>query len=157
MLISDKWFMDYYYSLDSANTDGKRQVEFVNPTTLERNIFLHAQLVISTSPFENAIIFTKDTPSVTSVVVSPAESSVSAGLSVDLSATVTTTGFANKAVVWTVKEAPGETTGKVTVDGKGHVVIPADYTPTEDANPIVIRATSVYDNTKYGDASISVL
>ena len=159
MIISDKWFMDYYYSLDSANTDGKRQVEFVNPTTLERNIFLHAQLVISTSPFENAIIFTKDAPTVTSVVVSPEESSVSAGLSVDLNAVVTTTGFANKSVIWSVEEAPGETTGKVTVDGKGHVIIPSDYThtSTEEANPIVIRATSVYDNTKYGDASISVL
>ena len=159
MIISNQWFMDYYYALDSANSDGKKQMEFINPTTLERNIFLHAQLVISTSPFENAIVFTKNKPTVNTVSISPAESTVSAGLSVQLNAVVDTTGFANKAVQWSIEEAPGETEGKVTVDGNGKVLIPSDYTPTStgEANPIVVRATSIYDNTKYGNASISVV
>lgn len=157
VIISREWFMDYDYALDTNS--GMKQTEFYNPTTLENNHFLHAWRVFSTSPFENAVVFTSDTPSVTRVTVSPGESTVSAGLSLQLSAVVETVGFANKAVQWTVEKAPGETTGKVTVDMNGKVYVPSDYTPTstETANPIVIRATSIYDGTKYGDASISVV
>lgn len=157
VIISREWFMDYDYALDTNS--GMKQTEFYNPTTLENNHFLHAWRVFSTSPFENAVVFTSDTPSVTSVTVSPGESTVSAGLSLQLSAVVETVGFANKAVQWTVEEAPGETTGKVTVDLNGKVMIPSDYTATdvEDPNPIVIRATSIYDDEVYGEASITVL
>ena len=154
-IISDKWFMDFYKSLDNGNSDGKKQIEFINPTTLERNIFLHVQMVISTSPYENAIVFVKNTPSITSVTVSPSTLTTSAGQTVKLNATVVATGMANKAVQWSVKDSDGDTeTAKVTVDQKGNVTIPAGY---ESENPVVIRATSIYDDTKYGEASITVL
>lgn len=154
-IISDKWFMDFYKSLDNGNSDGKRQIEFINPTTLERNIFLHVQMVISTSPYENAIVFVKNTPSITSVTVSPSTLTTSAGQTVKLNATVVATGMANKAVQWSVEDSDGDTeTAKVTVDQKGNVTIPAGY---ESKNPVVIRATSIYDDTKYGEASITVL
>ena len=80
--------MDFYKAIDNGNSDGKRQIEFINPTTLERNIFLHVQMVISTSPYENAIVFVKNTPSITSVTVSPLELTTSAGQTVKLNATV---------------------------------------------------------------------
>lgn len=51
VLISDEWFMDYYYALDN-NSDTK-QTEFYNPQTLRNNHFLHVWAVFSTSPFEN--------------------------------------------------------------------------------------------------------
>ncbi|MCQ2737294.1 MAG: hypothetical protein MJ224_01650 [archaeon] len=159
LIISDDFFMDYYYQLDGSN-DGKTQREFTNPTSLDRNIFLHAWLCISTSPFANCCVFTSDTPAVTSVTINPSELSMSAGLDVQLTPTVATTGFANKAVVYTVEEAPGEQEGSlVTVDTKGLVHIPVDYEPTdtEDPNPVIIRATSIYDDTKYADATITVL
>ena len=156
VILSREWFMDYEYALNAES--GMKQTEFYNPTTLENNHFLHYWGVFSTSPFENAIVFTKDTPSVTSVEINPSESSVSAGQSLQLKATVETVGFANKAVQWSIDEAPGETT-KVTIDANGLVRIPADYTPTntDEPNPIVIRATSVYDSEKSNTATITVL
>ena len=160
-LISREWFMDYFYALDGS-PEGKKQTEFMNPQTLDRNIFLHAWLVMSTSPFENAIVFTQDTPAITSVTCVPDEVSVSAGLDVQLAATVVATGFANKSVTWAVTAAPGQQTGSpVTIDGNGKVHIPSDYTPTTTTvgseNPIVITCTSVYDTTKTDTCEITVL
>ena len=158
-IISRDFFMDYYYTLE-ATPNGKRQTEFLNPVTLDRNIFLHVWNVISTSPFANCCVFTTDTPAVAEIEISPAESSVSAGLDVKLNAVVKTSGFANKSVIWSVEEAPGEKEdSKVTVDNFGNVHIPSDYTPTdvETPNPVKIKATSVFDSTKTAEASITVL
>lgn len=157
VLISKEWFMDYTYALDAEG--GMKTTEFFNPTTLKLNTFLHVWGVFSSSPYENCAVFSTTEPAVTNVAINPSESTVSAGQDIQLSATVTATGFANKAVVWTVDEAPGETTGKVTVDLNGRVHIPADYTPTatDDPNPIVITATSVYDDEVSGSATITVL
>lgn len=169
-IIDEEFFQDYTYSLDNQaepvgyeGANGTRGTNFYNPESLRNNHWLHAWKVMSTSPFKNAVVFTTDeAPGVTSVTVNPNESTVSAGIPVQLSATVVTTGFANKAVVWSVDEAPGESeTNKVTVDQNGLVTIPSDYTPTktdpDNPNPIVIKATSVYDNEKSGTASITVL
>lgn len=164
VIVDREFFQDYNYALDAAaeGGDGTRRTEFFNPETLKNNHWLHTWKVLSTSPFKSAVVFLAGvTPGVTEVEVSPEESSVSAGLTVQLSATVTTTGFANKAVTYSVEEAPGESeTNKVTVNPiTGLVTVPSDYTPTsvEDPNPIVIKATSVFDKTVYGTASISVL
>ena len=154
VIISDEWFMDYDYSLD-ANAPTK-QTDFYNPTTLKRNIFLHSWRVFSTSPFEQAVVFTSDTPTVNSVTVSPSESSVSAGLSIQLQAVVDTDGFANKAVQWSVEKADGEVT-KVSVDANGLVMIPSDFVTTGEAPQITIRATSIFNPDVYGEATITVL
>ena len=154
VIISREWFMDYDYSLD-ANAPTK-QTEFYNPTTLKRNIYLHSWAVYSTSPFEQACVFTSDTPAVKSVSLSPLQSSVSAGLTVQLTPVVETEGFANKAVVYSIEKADGQKT-PVTVSSTGLVTIPSDFEKTGVAPQITVRATSVYDNTKYGEASITVL
>jgi hypothetical protein len=152
MIISDEWFMDYDYSLNAEAPT--KATEFYNPTTLENHHYLHAWKVFSTSPFENAVLFTSDTPSVTAVEVSPASASVSAGQQIQLSAVVTATGGANKAVVWSVTSAEGESeTNPVSVNGNGLVTIPSDYS----GDPIVITATSVYDSSVSDTAEITVL
>lgn len=145
VLISREWFMDYDYALD--NMSGMKQTEFYNPTTLENNHFLHAWRVFSTSPFENGAVFTSDTPAVTGVTVTPATATVTAGQTLQLQAIVATTGFANKAVTWSSAD---ET---VTVNANGLVTIPATHT----AGDVVITATSVFDNTKTGTATITVV
>lgn len=159
LIVSRDFFMDYHRALDTnPETNGKRQTEWENPTTLDRNVFLHAQDVISTSPFANACIFTTEQPTVVSVAVNPSESSVSAGQSVQLTATVETTGFANKAVQYSVTSAPGQSEAHpVTVNAvTGLVSIPSDYDKTE-TDPVVITATSIFDGTKTNTASITVL
>ncbi len=149
MIISKQWFMDYDYLLDNASET--KQMEFTNPTTLERNVFLHAWKVFSTSPFENACVFTKDTPAVTSVTVSPSTATVNKGQTLQLTANVVTTGFANKGVQWEVTQGEG-----VTVDLNGLVTIPADFSAT-GTGQVKIKATSIYNKTKSATATITVV
>lgn len=147
VVISREWFMDYDYAMNNESAD-RKYTEFYNPTTLKNNHYLHYWGVKSTSPFENAVVFTTQAGSVTSVSVSPATATISAGLSVDLTATVVTTGFVNKAVVWSLSEG-----AEATIDNKGHLVINSDATP---ASEITVTATSVYDNSVTGTATITV-
>ena len=162
VIVSREWFMDYDYALDNAS--GMKQTEFYNPTTLENNHFLHAWRVFSTSPFENAIVFTSDTPAVTSVTISPATATISAGMSIKLSASVATTGFANKAVQWSITSASGEQTGHpVVIDVDGTLHVPVDYVGSEVVseetvyNDIVVKATSVYNGSTNNTATIRVV
>jgi len=149
VIIAREWFMDYDYAMDTES--GLKQTEFYNPTTLENNHFLHAWRVFSTSPFENAVVFTSDAPSVTSVSVSPATATISKGMSIQLSAVVETVGFANKAVQWSIEDATGEVT-KVEIDSKGLLTIPSDF----GGESVTVKATSIYDPTKSNTAVITV-
>lgn len=147
--ITSEWFMDYYYALDNnANT---KLTEFYNPQTLKNNHFLHVWAVFSTSPFENGVVFTSETPAINSVTVNPATASVMQGQSLQLNAVVDTEGFANKAVTWEV------TTGSdlgVTVSKNGLVQVPA--TATVGSGKVVVTAKSIYDKTKTGKSTISI-
>lgn len=150
VIVGRDFFQDYYYGLDNEGVG--KTTEFYNPQTLRRNHFLHIWGVLSTSPFENATVFTTVAPSVTSVTVSPQESTVSASLGhAQLSAVVETTGYANKSVVWSVTKGAEQ---GVKVNQNGYVTFPIDFTPAEDA--IQITATSVFDSTKSATASITI-
>ena len=128
VIVDREFFQNYNYALDAAG-DGTRRTDFFNPESLRNNHYLHTWKVVSTSPFKQACVFTKDvTPSVTAVSVSPATASVSAGQDLKLSATVTTTGFANKAVMWSI-DRDSETTdaNKATVSVDGVLTIPSGH------------------------------
>ena len=160
VLMSKDWFMDYDYALDAQSTSEK-QTDFYNPQTLEKTTWLHAWRVFSTSPFENCTVFTENvTPVVTAVTVNPSEVSASAGLDVQLQAVVTTTGFANKGVIWSITQDPEtDASKKASVDATGKVHIPAGHvasTPNEEATLVKVTATSIYDSSKSGDASITI-
>lgn len=105
---------------------------------------------------KTGVVFGKVAPAVSSVSVSPAESSATAGIPVQLTALVETEGFANKSVVWTVVNG---SEGGVTVNQNGLVNIPVGYPPTGETpeNAVKIKATSVFDKTKSAEASITVL
>ena len=162
-IIDDEFFQNKTYRLDNAsetesqdvftqsNTAGMKRTSFYNPETLKNNHWLHYWGIKSTSPFKQAVVFTKDTVGVTSVTVSPATATVSAGMPVQLEATVVTTGFANKAVVWSVDSTSAEAGVKVNQSGK--VTIPSTL---ESATEITVTATSVYDNTKSNTAVITI-
>ena len=132
VIIDREFFQDYNYSLDNAvdmATNGTRATNFYNPETLKNNHWLHTWKVVSTSPFKQAVVFTKDvTPAVSAVSVSPSSASVSAGQNLQLTASVTTAGFANKAVQWSIAH-DGETREgkKATIDNNGLLHIPAGH------------------------------
>ena len=132
VIVDREFFQDYNYSLDNmsdGSTNGTRATSFFNPETLKNNHWLHTWKVISTSPFKQAVVFTKDvTPVVSAVTVSPSSASVSQGQSLKLTASVTAAGFANKAVQWSIAH-DGETREgkKATIDNNGLLRIPAGH------------------------------
>ena len=148
VIISREWFMDYDYALDNASS--QKTTEFYNPTTLENNHFLHAWRVFSTSPFENAVVFTSDTPGVTAIDVSPSTANINGGQSLQFSAEVTTTGFANKAVVWSVDST--SSADGVTINQSGVLKVPADVS----VESITVTATSVYNSSVTDTATVTV-
>lgn len=149
VIVGRDFFQDYYYGLDNSGVT--KQTEFFNPQTLKRNHFLHAWGVLSSSPFENACVFVTVQPTVTGVTVSPASATVSKGQSIQLSAIVATTGFANQAVLWSV-DGTSATAG-VTINQEGKLVIPSS---SSVSGTITVTATSIFDNTKKGTATITV-
>src|SRR5699024_7751553 len=112
--------------------------------------WLHTWGVVSSSPFENAIVFTQKPQGVTSVTVSPSTATVSKGQELQLSAAVVTTGFANKAVYWTVDNNAYAAGIRISDDGK--LIVPSG----ESVASVTVTATSIYDNSKTGTATITV-
>lgn len=147
-IVGRDFFQMYKYGTD--NQAGERKTEFMNPQTLRTNHWLHTWGVVSSSPYENAICFTQTAQSVTSVTVSPSTATVSKGQELQLSAAVVTTGFANKAVYWTV-DSDAYTDG-VRISDDGRLIVPSDAS----VESVTVTATSIYDNTKSGTATITV-
>ena len=145
-VIAREWFMDYDYMLD-AEAEVK-QTEWYSPTTLKHNFFLHKWGVKSSSPFEQCCVFIDDTtPSVTSVTVSPSSGTVLQGQSLQLSASVVTVGFANKAVKWSIPETAG-----VSINADGLLKVSSEASTGD----LVVTATSVYDESVTGTATITI-
>lgn len=147
-IVGRDFFQMYRYGLD--NMAEGRQTEFFNPQSLRTNHWLHTWGVVSSSPYENAIVFTTTAQAVSSVTVSPSTATVSKGQSLELSAVVVTTGFANKAVYWSV-DADAYADG-VRISDAGKLIVPSDAS----VESITVTATSIYDNTKTGTATITV-
>lgn len=122
---ADDFFMDYYYALDDT-PEGKTEREFTNPTTLDRNLILHAWGVMSTSPYSQACAYVTEDIGITSVSIDPATATVSKGQSVKFASTVVTTGCANKAVKYTINSQA--ITSGATINQSGLLQVPANYT-----------------------------
>lgn len=139
VLVDKDWFMIFDNFMNFT--------ENYNGEGLYWNYWLHMWKTFSVSPFANNALFVPGTPAVTSVTVSPATSTVSPGQSITLSAIVQTEYFAPQVVNWT------SNTEGVTVSAGGLVTIGADVAP---ATQVTITATSNYDKTKSGTATITV-
>lgn len=122
--------------------------EEFNAQGLYWNYFLHAWKTFAVSPFANSAVFVPETPSITSVTVTPAEATVMKGNSITLTAEVVTVGFAPKSVIWSVPE-----NAKATVNHLGVVTIADDAT---EGSTITVTATSTFDSTKTDTCTITV-
>lgn len=125
--------------------------EQYNGEGLYWNYWYHVWKTFSVSPFANAVVFVPTAPGITSVTVSPDAVETAAGVSVQLTATVVTTGFASQAVNWKAEVSGEVVTGIVDVYGK--VTIPSD---AEAGTEYTITATSVVDSTKYDTCTITI-
>ena len=119
--------------------------EQYNGQGLYWNYWYHVWKTFSISPFNNAMLFVPGTPAITSVTVNPSTASGSVGSKINLSAVVVSTNFAPKTVTWSSNN------DNVTVDVNGIVSINTGATGTA-----TITATSTYDNTKSGTATITI-
>lgn len=141
LMVDEAFFMifDNFYNM----------TEIYNPQGLYWNYFYHVWKTFSASPFANAILFTEQTPAITSVTVSPATATVAKGASSQFSATVVTTGFAPKDVTWTVTGTSAVTS---TISDDGLLTVAADEANTT----LTVTATSTFDGTKAGTATVTV-
>lgn len=137
IIVDREWSMIF----DNMN----KFTEKYNGEGLYWNYWYHVWKIFSHSPFANAAVVVQGTSGVTSVTVTPAAATLSVGGSVQLSAEVVTTGFANKGVTWASNNE------NVTVAYDGTVTVKDGATGTA-----TITATSVADATKSGTATITV-
>lgn len=137
VLVSRDWFMVF----DNLHQFG----EIYNSDGLYWNYTFHKWSTFSISPFAPATVFVPGTPGVTSVTVNPGTATVTKGQSIQLNATVVTSNFAPQTVTWTSNNT------NVTVSPSGLVMV--DSAATGNAT---ITATSVYDDTKKGSATLTI-
>lgn len=141
LMVDKSWFViiDNYYNM----------TEIYNPQGLYWNYFYHVWKTFSISPFSNAILFTTNTPAITSVTISPSTATVAKGNGSQFTATVANTGFASKEVIWTVEG--GEDAGTV-ISNNGLLSV----SPDETAKTLTVKATSSFDSTKTSTATVTV-
>lgn len=121
VIVGRDFFQNRKYGTEVGSPSGKA-TDFYNPQTLKRNHWLHEWGIMATSPFENAVVFTKSAQAVSGVSVSPSAATVSKGQELQLKSIVTTTGFANKAVYWSQDGGTG-----ASIDQSGKLKIASNY------------------------------
>lgn len=138
--VDRSWFMifDNYMSFK----------ENYNGQGLYWNYFFHVWKTLSFSPFANAVLYTTNNPGITSVTVNPATATVGKGSTLKLTSSVVSTGFAPKGVTWAITQANSTST----ISDQGVLTVAAN----EPNGTLTVTATSVYDNTKSGSATITV-
>ena len=125
-LVGIDFFQDRWYGAD--NMEPGRKTEFFNPQTMRTNHWLHTWGVLSTSPFEQAIVFTSNAQAISSVQVSPSTATVTKGQELKFNAIVNASGFANKAVAWSINQV-AQTAG-ANINESGVLKVPSDYVST---------------------------
>lgn len=133
---------DYFMIFDNLY----KFTEDYNGEGLYWQYWYHAWKTFSTSPFANGVVFVPGVQAVTSVTVSPATATVNKGNMLQLNATVETENFAPTSVVWSVNSEIS------TISATGLLTVPA----TETAETLTVTATSTFDDTKTGTATITV-
>ena len=141
-VLVDEEFWKVFDNLDTTET-------MRNPEGLYMNYWYHVAKTFSVSPFANAIAFSETALTVTSVTVSPATATVdkTAGTQVQFSATVVTTGITPRGVVWSIPAG-----SKATIDQRGLLTVGSGNSANDT---LVVTATSVYDGTVKGTATIT--
>lgn len=141
VLVDSDWFMifdNYQNFTEKYNGEG-----------LYWNYWYHTWKTFSVSPFSNNAVFVAGTPAVKTVTVSPSEATVSAGGQMQLSVTVDTDNYAPQSVIWSIDTGAD----KASISSTGMLKINTDA----GAGDITVKATSTFDSTKIGSATITVV
>lgn len=118
-----------------------------------QNYSLHCSRTYCFSPFFKAVAFTVGEQSINSVTVTPATKEMSRGDIATFKATVDAVNLANPGVVWTVDE---EHEDIVTLDRLDNQSVSVRLTAAiPEGETITLTATSVFDNSKTAQATIT--
>ena len=137
-LVDENFWMIY------DNLNEFREVE--NGQGLYWNYFYHQWKTFSTSPYSNAILFVPETPSITSVTVTPETATVAKGASLALTTVVVAVGYAPQEVTYT------SSADDVTVTEGGVVQVDADASSAS----ATITVASVFDPTKTDTVTLTI-
>lgn len=140
VLVDSDWFMvfdNYQNFTEKYNGEG-----------LYWNYWYHVWKTFSVSPFSNNAVFVAGKPAVNKVTVTPNKATVSAGGQLQLSVTVDTDNYAPQSVIWSIVE-----NAKASISSTGMLKVNSDATTAE---AITVKATSTFDSTKSGEATITV-
>lgn len=141
IIVMDRQFLQIYDSVEFMATP------FINGEGAYTNYPYHVSKIFSASPFHNCVAFTTATSGITSVTVTPATATVVKGTSIAMQAVVANTGFADASVTWSISAATASNIGQ---DGILRVGA------SETATTITVSATSNFDATKKGTATITI-
>lgn len=122
-----------------------KTTEQYNSQGLYWNYFYHVWKIMSTSPFANAVLFTKDTPSVTLNAIT-GDGTAKVGDTKTYACTATSTAYADKSVTWSA-QMDDQTVVPIGADGK--------ITFTK-AGTCIITAKSVFDPSKTRTKPVTV-
>lgn len=124
-----------------------------NSEGLYYNTTYHHWATYHYSPFENAVIFTTNTSSITSLTITDSAITANADTTVEIAPTIVATGNASKTIMFEATTG-SEYVAEMTSDGaKCQVKIRPD---APIGATIIITATSNYDKTKTASATITI-
>lgn len=123
--------------------------DWYNGETLKQFFWFHHHKIMSDSPFGMIIAFTSEELAVTGVTITPnSVTSYVAGNSYQFRATVNGDAGVDKKVTWSIS---GQTSANTYISESGLLYLGQD----ETGATITVKATSVFDNTKSGTASVT--
>lgn len=140
IMVDSDWFMifdNYQNFTEQYNGEG-----------LYWNYWYHVWKTFSVSPFSNNALFVAGDPAVKTVTVTPSKATVSAGGQLQLNVTVDTDNYAPQSVIWSIVEDDVA----ASISSTGMLKVNSNAT----AGTITVRATSTFDSTKFGEATITV-
>lgn len=141
VLVDESWWMVFDMQINFT--------EIYNAQGLYWNYFYHVWKLFSESPYSNAVVFTSNPNSVTSVTVSPESANVAKGSTQQMTATVVTTGYTSKTVNWSVTGAQTPTSR---ISNTGLLTVATN----EPNDTLTVTAVSAYDPDKSDTSTITV-
>lgn len=139
LMVDERWFMIYDNYMDMTSQYNGRQLYW--------NYFYHVWKTFSTSPFQNAILFTTTATTITALTIN-GPSNVPKGSQTLFSATPTGSGFTPALVNWGVSGADSF----VSISSDGMLMVKPGTTSTS----VTITATSKFDNSITATATVTI-
>lgn len=133
--MSDKWYVVYdsAFDMDSQKISKRRSYQYT----------LHSRKLVSSSPFENCVAFTTATSDVESVTIIPTAATVKKGEGVQLTASVSQTGFGDNSVKWTTDDVNTTVTASGFVQTSSTSKASVTVTATSNANSTITKTATI--------------